>query len=254
MSRISFRSVLLTHAFFVGLLVFGVPFSCTADTRLSYHLIAAPDDAIPQVAEMCSSGEQSQFRYRFPAGKVVDLTASTSPAFSVQLDPDIAVRLIKAPSVGEAPAIVNAEMVPDPGLVADAATHRRRFQWCDLLIIANGNPVGIAHAGTGPWGSSLPGVTFSSYESAEAVYSVVGDRVERAVSSSADVDRDTEIAAWIKHRDAWVFHCHPEAKAAIKAGDPVAYERLIALPRPDCRKQPAPPVSVQPSHAAGHGN
>jgi hypothetical protein len=236
------RSIRMAYAAVAAFSVALVPIACSADTRLDYHVIESREDAIAQVATMCRTGEKGSFLYKFPAGNTAELTASVSPAFSIQIGPNVGVRLTKVPPANpEGVEIVNADVIRPRRIIEDAAEHRRRLEWCDLLVVVGGKPVGVIHGGTGQWEGSLPIGTFESYEAAETVYLGAAGSVDRTVASEAAVERDAQFAAWLDRRDAWAFHCHSETMTAIKSEDPATYERLMGLPKPDCQKQPTPP-------------
>jgi hypothetical protein len=242
MLRISIDSLSIGYGVVVLFLALLVPTGCKSDMRLDYHIIEPGQDAIPQVAATCRAEEQGLFAYRFPDGNMVELTASLSAAFSVAIGSGVDIRLTKAPPAGEGGVeIVNVTVVAPLPDIANAAKHRRRLEWCDLLVIAGGKPVGVVYSGTGQWESSLPGGTFDSYEAAESIYSAFVGNLDRVALSRAAVERDAELSKWLVLRDAWEFHCHPETKAEIRSKDPAAYEKLMALPSPNCKQQPLPP-------------
>jgi hypothetical protein len=232
----------VAYAVVAVFLVTSVAIASGADTPLDYHIIEPREDAIAQVATACRTGEQRSFLFKFPAGNTADLMASVSPAFSIQIGQNVRVRLTKVPPASpEGVEMVVAGVIPALRIIEDAAEHRRRLEWCDLLVAVGGKPVGVIYGGSGQWEGSLPGGTFQSYEAAEAVYSGVVGSLDRTVASDADVERDAEFAAWLDRRDAWAFHCNRETMAAIKSEDPATYERLMGLPKPDCQEQPMPP-------------
>ena len=218
------------------------PTACSAEADLDFHIIQPQPDAIPQVATMCRTGEQKPFVYRFPAGKTVELLASAAPVFSVGLGNEVVVRLTALPPVSsDGVSMVNAEVILPSPAGEDAAEHRRKLESCDLLIVVDGKPVGVAYGGTGQWEGAIPAGAFNSYETAEAVYADSVGRINRTVATAAVVQSDAALSAWLERRDAWVFHCHPETKAAVKTNDPATYERLRQLPKPDCQRPPTPP-------------
>jgi hypothetical protein len=239
---ISFRSARRVYAVLATFSLVMVSTACNGETRLDYHVIEPSEDATPQVATVCRAGAQRLFAYRFPAGNTVELRASASPAFSIQIGSEDNVRLTKVPPAGgEGVSIVNVEVILSPRTVADTVQHRRHLVWCDLLVVIGDRSVGVIYGGTGQWEDSLYGGSFESYESAETAYSAVADRLSRHVLPAEVVERDAELAEWLKRRDAWAFHCDPETKAVIKAEDRAMYDRLMELPKPDCQQQPTPP-------------
>jgi hypothetical protein len=216
--------------------------ACNSEMRLSYHVIEPDSNAISQVAAMCRTGEKRSFAYRFPHGDMVELTASATAAFLVNIGSNAEVRLTKMPRNGEdGKEVVEVAVIPLPRDMAEAEEHRARLEWCDLLVIVGGMPIGVVYGGAGRWEDRLPGGVFDSYESAEDVYSALAENLHRDVSTREMDERDAKRSKWLMLRDTWEFHCNEETKAAIKANDPSAYERLMAQPIPDCQQPPIAP-------------
>jgi hypothetical protein len=225
-----------------SLLAVLVATACKSELRLDYHVIEPDANAISQVLAMCRTGEERSFTYRFPAGDMVELTASAKAAFSVNIGSNASIRLIETPrSEEDGKAVVEVAVILSPLDMAEAEGHRVRLEWCDFLVIIRGMPVGVVYGGSGRWEDRLPGGTFDSYESAESVYSVLAENLHRDVSTRATDERDSELSKWLMLRDIWEFHCNKETKAAIKAKDPLAYKRLMARPIPDCQQPPKAP-------------
>ena len=236
------RSLSIVGSFVALLLAVLAATACNNEMRLGYHVIEPDTNAISQVAAMCRTGEKRSFAYRFPNGELVELTASASAAFSVNIGSNADIRLTKMPrNEGDGKEVVEVAVIPPPLDMAEAEEHRARLEWCDLLVIVRGMPVGVVYGGTGRWKGRLPGGTFDSYESAENVYSTLAENLHRGVSSRETDERDAELSKWLILRDTWEFHCNKETREAIKAKDPSAYERLMARPIPDCQQPPIAP-------------
>ena len=236
------RSLSAVGSFVALLLAVLVATACNSEMRLSYHVIESDTNAISQVVAMCRTGEKRSFAYRFPDGDMVELTASATAAFSVNIGSNADIRLTKMRRNEEGDKeVVEVAVIPPPLDMAEAEEHRARLEWCDLLVIVRGMPVGVVYGGTGRWKDRLTGGAFDSYESAEDVYSVLAENLHRDVSTRETDERDAKLSKWLMLRDTWAFHCNKETKAAIKAKDPSAYKRLMAHPIPDCQKPPIAP-------------
>jgi hypothetical protein len=237
------RSLSAVGSFVALLLAVLVATACNSEMRLSYHVIEPDTNAISQVVAMCRTGEKRSFAYRFPDGDMVELTASATAAFSVNIGSSADIRLTKMPRNEEdgKEVVVEVAVIPPPRDMAEAEEHRARLEWCDLLVMVRGMPVGVVHGGAGRWEDRLPGGVFDSYESAEDVYSALAENLHRDVSTREVDERDAKRSKWLMLRDTWEFHCNEETKAAIKAKDPSAYKRFMARPIPDCQQPPIAP-------------
>jgi hypothetical protein len=242
MQLIRGRSLSIANSFAPLLLVLLVATACNSEMRLSYHVIEPDTTATPQVVAMCRTSEERPFAYKYPAGDTVELVASATAAFSVDIGSSSNIRLTRMPRNEETgKQVVEVAVILPPLDMAEAEGQRARLEWCDLLVVVGGVPIGVVHGGAGRWEDRLPGGTFDSYESAENVYSTLAENLHRGVSSRETDERDAELSKWLILRDTWEFHCNKETREAIKAKDPSAYERLMARPIPDCQQPPIAP-------------
>jgi hypothetical protein len=226
MQRWSFRPKWIVCGISALFSFVSVAIACSADPQLDYHIVEPSEDIWDFLDEIddpsqvpiptaCSSDEQSSFRYTSPSGHVFSLSASASPAFSVDLRQTVRVNLIKFPSpYPDEAGVVFAEVIPVPRILKEAAEHRRRLEQCDLLIRVGDQTVGVIHGGTGQWEDFVPGGTFTNYEAAEAPYAGLVGSIDRSVASDALIKRDAAIADWISRRDDWLVRCSPELMSA----------------------------------------
>jgi hypothetical protein len=212
---------------------------CASDEHIDFHVISAMKGAIPQVAGACRSEDTETFAYRYPNGRLAERVASSTPSFSLRLTSERLLRLVRLDRpdlLGH--SIVGAFLVVEPDDVVTFDERRREFVWCDLLVVVNGNAVGIIHSGVNGWDGGIPVGSFSSYDAAEAVYRASGIEMRREVQPAHESSGDAKIAAWLESRDTWEFYCSPGLKEDLEKRNPKAFEAMMKRSKPDCGESP----------------
>jgi len=212
---------------------------CASIDQIDFHVISAMNGAIPQVERACRSEDVETFAYEYPNGRVVEHVASSTPAFSLRLRSEHVLRLVRIDrSDLEGESIVNAFLVAAPDDVAGFDEGRQDLVWCDLLVVVDGDTVGIVYAGGSGWDGGIPVGSFSSYDAAEAVYRDSGMQMRREVQPDHESSDDAKTAAWLESRDTWEFYCSPGLKEDLEKRDPETFEAMMKRPKPDCAEPP----------------
>lgn len=224
----------------VGIIAMGgLVLSCASTTRIDFHAVTSRADSIAQVEGLCRSTAARSFAYQPPAGQVTTVWAAEEPFFSAQLGSDERVRLVAIDEPGRnGRAIVNAHWRGVDGNGKRFVERRRELLWCDVLIVADGNVVGLIPSGASPSESWIPAGSFDGFESAEQMLGAGAPVFDREAQSSGEAAQDEAIAGWLLYRDAWDFHCNPEVARQLAEDDAAAAAGLARLPKTDCSSPP----------------
>lgn len=209
--------------------------------QISYHLAVIEDDSIGVEADECEVTDARQLVYRYPAGDEVRIQASKDPVWTVVLDESVDIRLIDFTGAKtRGMQVVVANVIPPVVVLEQAAAVRRTLQRCDLVVLVNGDVVGIERRGR-TWNHQLPGGVFESREAAESVFAKSGAAVQHEVPPRSEVNAADDFWEWRRQKDLWDFHCDSTIREAIRTKNPELYEALTQTLAPDCESPPIMP-------------
>lgn len=208
---------------------------------LAYYVATVESDPRGSSEEICQPANGMKVSYVTPSGAPVSVRADREPIAVVRLDRSVRVQLIdyrraRSPEM----KVVVADVMTSPMEHSRVEAARRARPRCDLLIMLDGQPVGIERRGT-DWQEHLPGGVFATPDAAERAFARSEAILTHGTPPTSELEAQDAFWEWRRRRDIWEFHCDPAARRIIQERVPDVFEALQSTPAPDCQSPPAPP-------------
>ena len=127
------------------------------DHWIEYRVASLEGDVLGSPHEECRVDNGMDYVYRYPSGREVEVHASQSPLFTLSLASPVEVLVTDYGEIEPGIAhVAVASVLPSIPDLDQARAARAEFARCDLLVLVDGQPVGIERRGTN-WSRKLPG-------------------------------------------------------------------------------------------------